>query len=413
MRAKINIALASSYEYARYARVLLMSLFATNPDYEIDVYYMYLEADEKDITPILAELNNFAETYHNHVIPLKITDKYLDNRINVVHWHPLTYARHAIYHLLPDQVDRIMLMGIDMLVLDDIGKLYFKDMEDNYFLQAKGRMGILFPELLERRNRILQKKGCGPFEQFYNGDLLVADVSEMKKMFDYTLFLQLLVEKKFRTPDEDALNYLFHDHIGLVDWRRWNYVLYDEEKTDDIKNVAIIHFTQKEGKAWANFRQNEIMDLWWKYAKKTEYYTWYLEQNILITRKLYSDTERELKERLHTLQKLLSLDDVIVSLGEILQKRNIKNIAVYGYGSIGKYFIKLIENLDINIVCIIDNYPDSDLIMIPETFLDRKDLHSSIDAIIVTSAGHYNEIITNTFSNLKDKINIVTLADLL
>lgn len=412
MKNKINIALASSYEYVRYARVLLMSLFETNPQYEIDVYYMYLEKDKKSITPILAEFNEYAKEYHNRIIPLMMPEQYLDDRIDVKQWHPLVYARHAIYWLLPDDVERVMLMGIDMLVRDDIGELYFTDMGDYYFKEATSRVKWQNRKIFDTKNRIMQQKGCGKFENYYNADLIVADVAAMKKHFDYDAYIELLVDKDFKLLDEEALLVMFYEHIHTLDWRRWNYILGNEQKMEEVDDAAIIHYVNVK-KPWTNYAKNEITDLWWDYARKTEYYIWYLEQNILLSRRAALNNEKSLRERLFFYEKVFFSAYNNVNLGKALIDNNIKKIAVYGHGMFGKWFIESVRDSGIDTLCVVDASPDADSIMIPKVFLDDKKLLASLDAIIITSIGYYDAIINNILSDIKEDISILTLTDII
>lgn len=409
MKKKINIALASSCEWARYARVLLMSLFETNQEYEIDIYFMYLKEDEEDIIPILSEFNDYAKQYHNRVIPLMMPEKYIDDRINHKQWHPLTYARHAIYQLLPDDVDRIILMGIDMLIRENIGEIYFSNFEK--YLKMAASRAMMNIKIFERKNRIMKQKGCGPFEKFYNGDFIVADVAAMKKHFDYKAFIELLVEKDFKLLDEEGLLVMFHEHIEALDWHRWNYILDNEEKLEEVSDAAIIHYVNIR-KPWTNYAKNEVMDLWWDYARKTEYYTWYLEQNILLNRKSTVNNETQLRERLSASEKLFFLASANVKFGQALSENNIQKIAVYGHGSFGKYFLDSIKDSGIETLCIIDTNPDIDSVIMPKVFLDDKDLQAAIDAIIITSIGYYDEVINTTLSGIQEDIRILTLTDI-
>ena len=64
----MNIATASSYEYAYYGEVMLLSLFENNKENKFDVYYGYIDDRVKSI---IEDMNVIAQKWGNKVIPIK------------------------------------------------------------------------------------------------------------------------------------------------------------------------------------------------------------------------------------------------------------------------------------------------------------------------------------------------------
>lgn len=80
------------------------------------------------------------------------------------------------------------------------------------------------------------------------------------------------------------------------------------------------------------------------------------------------------------------------SVAQYFIKNDIKNIAVYGYGYLGRHLVKELENTPINIRCIIDRNADkikSNYVI--KTF-EQAANKLKVDAIVVAVANEFNEI---------------------
>ena len=65
----------------------------------------------------------------NKIVGVKIPEDYVDTNIDVGAWNAITYARHAMYDLLPKNVDRIMYIGSNVVVNKNIQTLYNMDLK--------------------------------------------------------------------------------------------------------------------------------------------------------------------------------------------------------------------------------------------------------------------------------------------
>lgn len=75
-----------------------------------------------------------------------------------------------------------------------------------------------------------------------------------------------------------ALCVLLRGKIKNINDYRWNFVLINESRLEEIKDAIIVHYCD-DNKAWENYGKNEIISLWWDYAKKTQHYVEYLENS--------------------------------------------------------------------------------------------------------------------------------------
>lgn len=109
------------------------------------------------------------------------------------------------------------------------------------------------------------------------------------------------------------------------------------------------------------------------------------------------------------LTKWLHIETRITELGEYLKEKNINNIAIYGFGVLGKALYDCLRNSGCNIKYIIDKNKTAD-IDIP-TYHEISSL-DVVDIIIVTTVSGYEEIKNEIVENSKlDCISISSLVE--
>ncbi len=84
------------------------------------------------------------------------------------------------------------------------------------------------------------------------------------------------------------------------------------------------------------------------------------------------------------------------SMHKFLLENNIKNIAIYGMGSMGELFYEELENTNIGIQCFVDKKADGLFVGIDNIpLINIKELISQkqIDAIIITPIAYYDDIV--------------------
>lgn len=82
-----------------------------------------------------------------------------------------------------------------------------------------------------------------------------------------------------------------------------------------------------------------------------------------------------------------------------LQKKRIKRIAIYGMKELGERFYEEVKNTGIEVVCIIDKYPDN--VIGDFTVISPEGEIPEVDAIIVTADYYYQDI----RKSLSEKVN--------
>ncbi|MBO7526766.1 MAG: glycosyltransferase family 8 protein [Clostridia bacterium] len=196
------------------------------------------------------------------------------------------FYRIFIASLYPEYKKAIYLDG-DIVVVDDISKMYNIDLEGNIF-------GVITDDVINTTPQfvVYAKDGVG-VENYFNSGVLLMDLDEYRKARVQERFVYLLVKYNFETaaPDQDYLNVLCKDRVKFLDkgWDRMPIGDFDGE-------LHIIHYNNFK-KPWY---YDDVMygDIFWDYAKRTSYYN-----EIKKIRENF--TEQEAAKRLEGVGKLV------------------------------------------------------------------------------------------------------------
>lgn len=230
-----------------------------------------------------------------------------------------TYFRLFLPELYP-QYNKVLYLDSDIVILDDIAKLYNINMGDNLVAAA--------PDDIIQSNKVFQDYvekvvGVSDYKHYFNAGVLLMNLDQLRKFKFQEKFLYLLSTIKFSVAqDQDYLNRLCKGRVKLlsVAWDRMP-IPNDKIKTEDIK---ILHFNFA-CKPW-HFEDVLFKEFFWEYAKKTEFY-----EGILSIKDNYTEEERfrdrESEQRLRELAQKES-DCVGDDRKKLLDKYRLKNISL-------------------------------------------------------------------------------------
>jgi len=198
-----------------------------------------------------------------------------------------TFYRFLILDIMKDY-DKVIYIDCDLVVNEDIAKLYQVEMGDNLIagtLDADfiGQLNIPGATTLEYSREVLKLKD--PYKYFQAG-VLVFNVPEMRKRTTVKELLEIADQDLYRYSDQDILNVLCQGRVTYLDLR-WNHIFdcYGER----IKNVIVwdpvfLYEGYMEAKKdpyiihYAGFCKpwdepiEEFGEVFWNYARRTPYY---------------------------------------------------------------------------------------------------------------------------------------------
>lgn len=278
MRPRINVATALNSHYVRYTYVMLTSLFVNQTEADIHVYLLHSDLSESDQEC----LQSLVRSYGNNVHFLPIGRESFPAELPTTQqWSLETYYRLLLLDILPDEIDRLLYLDVDMIINKPIVELYQTDFEGACFCACRD-MTVNFP-MSDARDEIFKDHIAAGFT-YVNAGLMLWNVAALRGKYSFKDYMDLAgkLEYKMRAPDQDLLNYLHWNQIKLVD--EYRYDLFSKKAYNDgfryeqVKNeTTIIHYAGM--KPWeGQYVHYDIEKLWWDYAKQTPFYTELMEE---------------------------------------------------------------------------------------------------------------------------------------
>lgn len=182
------------------------------------------------------------------------------------------YYRLAAPLLLPEELDRILYLDVDLVVINSLQELYHTDFEGNYYV-ACSHVG----SSLTRLNQL--RLGIREDVPYINTGVMVMNLPLLRQNLSLEQIRLIAMEKmrSFILPDQDILTVMHGEYIKLVDTMRYN--LSDRlirlnnadprnEKIDlqwVRDHAAILHFYGKN-KPWKEQYKGVLGQLYWEHA---------------------------------------------------------------------------------------------------------------------------------------------------
>lgn len=292
------VALACDDKYMPYTGALLQSIIENaGQDAFYDIVVMHNSISENN-QRICKEL---AKGYSN------VSIRFLDVSRNFAAYAAVHVDRHLTVEtyfrfMIPDlfkEYDKVLYLDCDMVVNDDIAKLFKLDIGDNYVAATRDLDFIASCEEPERgkfyKANILKHIKIDMPENYFQAGVLLFNIPQILKEFDTRKLFEVALSRSWYYHDQDVLNYLFNRHIYYLD-QRWNilcmleegsyrsflfkeylYAKYNEAYHAGRKDPAIIHYAGVP-KPWKDLKC-DLADYFWKYARTSPYY----EQLLLIS----------------------------------------------------------------------------------------------------------------------------------
>ena len=193
------------------------------------------------------------------------------------------------------QYDKVLYLDSDIVILDDIAKLY--NIEPGTDLVAAAPDDIIqFNEVFQ----VYAEKvvGVADYRRYFNAGVLLMNLHEMRRFRFQEKFIYSLDRITFAVAqDQDYLNRLCKGRVKLIE-RTWNRMPIEDSKirTEDVK---LVHYNLAF-KPW-HFEDILYKEFFWLYAQETEFF-----DEIQSIRESYTEEERFRDNQSHERLKRLA-----------------------------------------------------------------------------------------------------------
>lgn len=282
----VGIALAANDYFVPYMATTLYSLLdhiSKENNYDILIFTHDISAENRKIIKSMAEdMENVSIRFVDPSYIFEGYDIHLFGHFGSIE----TYYRIILPELLPDY-SKLLYVDSDMIILDDLAKLYYEDV-DGYLLAAardadtSGLYNGFDPKRKEYSDEVLKLKEP---HQYFQAGIINFNLDEFRKTFKVEEMLEFASKEKWLLQDQDVLNKLCEGRVKYVDmsWNvlvdygrfrmsqiirlapQWLYFQYMEAR----KHPKIIHYAGPE-KPW-HCPEMDFGKEFWEYARKTPY----------------------------------------------------------------------------------------------------------------------------------------------
>ena len=182
------------------------------------------------------------------------------------------YYSNSIYYriFIPSlykEYDKALYLDSDIVVVDDISKLYFEELQDNL-------LGAITDEVVNNNDTFCEyaTKVIGiDADKYFNSGILVMNLEKLREEKIELKFVYLLGKYNFDViaPDQDYLNYLCRGKVKYIH-KGWDKMaLITDEKFNE-KDLHLIHYNMFQ-KPW-KYSNIPYENHFWSYAQKTCFY---------------------------------------------------------------------------------------------------------------------------------------------
>ena len=273
-------------------------------DYRIKILNTGLKAENKEKINVYKSENVDIDFVDVSQHMLALADK-LHTRD---YYSKSTYFRLFIPKMFP-QYNKALYLDADIIVSGDISKLH------NSFI-GTSLLGAVPDEVVQITPVFVEyvEKALGvPVNKYFNAGILIMNLKQLRNVNFEEKFINLLSKYAFRVAqDQDYLNVICKNKVWYLN-ETWDKMPL-QHGCCDVKKLNIIHYNM----GWKPWHADDVLfgDVFWKYAKETNFY-----EDILKIKANY--TEADLKRDAEVGENLLKL-----AVEETINPNNYYNLFV-------------------------------------------------------------------------------------
>lgn len=256
----MNILISVNESYLDKAEIMLLSV-RKNTREKLDIYLLNHSLDEHHIS-------RFCKFLARHNMSLHIVNVSNTNfdgmTLGNAHFSIEMYYRILAQYLLPKDLDRILWLDADIVALKDIKHFYNQSFDEKAM--------VVCPDSKYNSKLIVDiKNNLGlPKEYIYfNSGVLLLNLTYLRKNISLENIISLSkeIENKLIYPDQDILNYIYHNKIKYAEWQKYNFQLVEIGKVDKVvlDEVVIMHYSGPY-KPWNYAHINSFSKYYWRVA---------------------------------------------------------------------------------------------------------------------------------------------------
>ncbi len=270
----MNIASALNKKYIPYTVVMLTSVCENNPEH-VDAYLFNSELDDGDFDCIRKALSAYDISVH----PVNVDRKRFNDRLpRNNQWSIEMYYRLLATELLPQDMDRLLYLDVDLVVDGDLRELYYGHFKEAEIIVFDDKGGKNIPSSYGKKHQEMFAHAYSQGYRYFNSGVMLLNLKLLRERYTFDTYLDAIREWNYEmeAPDQDILNWVHWKNVRHGDFRKYDYfarvahndgIDYEAAKRD----IVILHFAGDKPWNYSNFHY-DLEKIWWYYAKLTPFY---------------------------------------------------------------------------------------------------------------------------------------------
>ena len=214
----MNVLMAANTKFIHPASVMVYSLCNSHRNVEVDIYLAYHNLREQDIERLQKIVLGF-EQKKLHLLDVGET---FASRVSAtdVFSHEIYYRILAI-NMLPQDMERILYLDIDMLIKKELTEVYETSMRDTCpFIVCEDINGHARGIYESLQDGAVIPRDC----KYFNSGFMLINLNYLRRCNSVGYILDAFYREhgRYQYPDQDILNHMYYDKVQFVPWALYN-----------------------------------------------------------------------------------------------------------------------------------------------------------------------------------------------
>ena len=308
----MNILIATNTNYIGIASVMLYSLCRSNKNVEVDIYLAYHDLREEDIERLQKIVFHFGK----ELFPIDVGEEFSSKVPAKGRISQETYYRILALNMLPQNMERILYLDVDMLIKKDLTEVYETHMSDTcpFIVCEDITAGKRGGDEIER-----ERVGIPNDYKYFNAGFMLINLKCLRKESSINDILDSFYRDNnhYPYPDQDILNRMYYSKVQYAPWilynlpPEWWKVDIEAISRGEIRfatymdmNNPSIEQEKRFADATLQIRDNAYIIHYLGFLKPCLYRNKPMYSDVALYAGLWFDCEQEMYEKIEGLEKL-------------------------------------------------------------------------------------------------------------
>lgn len=256
----INVLVSTDEKQLKRLVAMLFSLKKHNG--HISVYFMNQNISHRKMEKFMKKIKKKVKCDINEI---KINDDYFSQAPIPKPFTIEMYFRLVSQFYLPEDLERIIWIDMDVICLKSIRKNYFQDFEDKSLIACRDISCDLENWIYHCRDL-----GLSDSHTYFNSGIMILNLRKLRQNSSVNKIMKTCSELRDALiyPDQDIMNVLYENDVKYES-KFFNYQFFWKYpiNSDNLKQICLLHYMGKD-KPWMIRYMNQTSKYYWDVEKE-------------------------------------------------------------------------------------------------------------------------------------------------